>query len=77
LDGVRVTVKPGVALFAVKSNFLALKPQRHWLDIEIILDEPLDVFPVRKVVQASKHKFALLIRVDDLDEVKEQLWDGY
>ena len=60
-------------LFTAKSHFLAVKPKKAWLDIEFVLDEKVEGFPIHKTVQAAKHKWAHFLRLGSVDEVDEQL----
>lgn len=60
-------------LYKVKSNFLALKPSAKYIQIEIILSERKVEFPVYKLVQVSKFKYAHFIRIESPDEIDQQL----
>jgi len=77
-DGVRINSVKGAILFRAKSTFLAVKPKSSFLDIEFILDEKIEEFPIHKTVQASKLKWAHFMRIGSPDEVDEQLleWIG-
>jgi len=71
--GVRINSVKNAILFRVKSSFLAVKPKKEFLDIELILDEEIDEFPVHKTVQTTKTKWAHFIRLESVEEVDEQL----
>jgi KaiC/GvpD/RAD55 family RecA-like ATPase len=73
LEGVSINSVKNAILFQVKSNFIAVKPKKAILDIEFILNEPVEVFPIHKTVQASKSKWAHFIKLESPDEVDEQL----
>lgn len=60
-------------LLGLNSQFLAMKPKKNWLDIEFILPEAIDEFPVHKTVQVSKTKWAHFVRLESVDEVDELL----
>ncbi|MBI9068486.1 MAG: hypothetical protein JEZ09_14415 [Salinivirgaceae bacterium] len=64
---------PSAILYSIRSNFLALKPKKKWVDIEFVLSEEIDEFPIHKVVQASKAMFAHFIRIEAVKEVDSQL----
>ena len=55
-DGVRINSVKNAILFTAKSNFLAVKPKKAWLDIEFVLGEKTEGFPIYKTMQASKSK---------------------
>ena len=75
LEGVRINSVKNAILFQAKSNFLAVKPKKAHLDIEFLLNEKVEEFPIYKVVQATKTKFAHFIRLESADEVDKQLID--
>ena len=77
-EGIRINPVKNAILFTAKSHFLAIKPKKAWLDIEFVLDEKIEVFPIHKTVQASKIKWAHFIRLELPEEVDEQLllWIG-
>ena len=72
-EGIRINPVKNDILFTDKSHFLAIKPKKAWLDIEFVLDEKIEVFPIHKTVQASKIKWAHFIRLELPEEVDEQL----
>lgn len=73
LEGVRINSVKNAILFQAKSNFLALKPKKTHLDIEFVLDEKVDEFPIYKTFQATKSKCAHFVRLESPEEVDEQL----
>ncbi len=73
-EGVRINSVKNAVLFQAKSNFLAVKPKKAILDIEFVLDEPVEAFPIHKTVQASKSKWAHFVRMESKEEVDEQLF---
>lgn len=60
-------------LFTAKSHFLAVKPKRKWLDIELVLPYPVEGFPIHKTVQVSKSKWAHFVRLEAETEVDKRL----
>lgn len=73
LGDIRINSVKNAILFQAKSQFLAAKPKKAILDIEFVLDEPIEGFPIHKTVQASKHKWAHFIRLESPEEVDAQL----
>jgi len=56
-----------------KSTFLVIKPKKNWIDIEFLLNEPIEEFPIHKTVKASNKRFAHFIRIGIPDEIDDQL----
>lgn len=54
-------------------SFLCVQPKRKWLDLWFNLERHIDEFPVFKMVQPSKKKFAHFIRIDEMEDI-EQIW---
>lgn len=74
-ENVRINSVKNAILFSAKSHFLAVKPKKKILDIEFVLDEPVEGFPVHKTVQASKYKWAHFVRLEDPQEFDGHLQD--
>jgi predicted transport protein len=72
-EGVRINSVKNAILFQAKSNFLAVKPKKSHLDIEFVLDEKIEEFPIYKTFQATKSKCAHFVRLESPEEVEEQL----
>ncbi|MEZ5197014.1 MAG: DUF5655 domain-containing protein [Bacteroidales bacterium] len=72
-EGMKINSVKNAILFTAVSHFLAVKPKKKWLDIEFILDEKLEGFPIHKVVQATKTKWAHFVRLGAPEEIDEQL----
>jgi hypothetical protein len=72
-DDVKINSVKNAILFTAKSHFLAVKPKKSLLDIEFVLDEPVEGFPIHKTVRASKHKWAHFVRLEKPEEVDMQL----
>lgn len=77
-EDVQLNSVKNAILFRAKSTFLAIKPKKNFLDIEFILDEKVEEFPIYKTVQASKFKWAHFMRIGSPEDVDEQLigWIG-
>jgi hypothetical protein len=65
-------VKHAILLTAA-SHFLAIKPKKHWIDIEFVLPYEENTFPIHRVVQAQKQKWAHFIRLESPEEVDKTL----
>jgi len=72
-EGVKLISVKNAILFQAKSNFLAVKPKKTSLDIEFLLPEKTEEFPVHKIVQATKTKFAHFVRIGSPDDVDQQI----
>jgi Domain of unknown function (DUF5655) len=66
---VQISYVKHAIIISAKSSFLAFKPKKHLMDIEIVLSEEVNEFPVYKTVRASKNKFAHFIKVEEPEEV--------
>ena len=73
LEGIQINSVKNAILFQAKSNFLAVKPKKTHLDIEFVLDEKVDEFPIYKTFQATKSKCAHFVRLESPEEADEQL----
>jgi hypothetical protein len=65
-------VKNGV-MFKGLSTFLAVKPKKSWVDIEFILSEAINEFPVHKTFRYTKGKVAHFVRLEHPKEVTKKL----
>ncbi len=70
---VQVSSVKSAILVAVESTFLALKVKKDRVDIEFVLDEELDGFPVYKVFRVSKNRMAHFVTVGNIEEVDDHL----
>jgi hypothetical protein len=70
---VRVNSVKNCILLKSASTFLALKPKKEWVDIEFLLDQEIDEFPVHKTVRASKNQVAHFARLEHPKEINQQL----
>jgi hypothetical protein len=60
-------------MFSRRACYCFVRPKRSYLEVCIFLDRPLTSSRVRRVEQASRLKFAHLIRVTHRDEVEPPL----
>ena len=65
-------VKNGVMLKG-QSTFLAVKPKKSWVDIEFILGEEVNVYPVHKTFRYTKGKVAHFVRLSSPQQVNKKL----
>jgi hypothetical protein len=56
-------------IISARSSFLALKPKKQYMEVEIVLNEELSGFPVYKIVKASKNKYAHFVKIEEPEEV--------
>jgi Domain of unknown function (DUF5655) len=70
-----VTVDPvkNCILLRSVSTFLALNPRADCMDVEFLLDEEVDVFPIHKAIRVSKNRVAHFIRLEHAKDVNKQL----
>jgi len=52
-----------------KSSFLAFKPRKQYMELEIVLNEEWNGFPVYKIVRVSRNKFAHFVKIGEPEEV--------
>lgn len=50
--------------------FFMIQPKRQWIDIWFLLDKEMQEFPIFKVVQPSKHRFAHFIRLESVEDAE-------
>jgi hypothetical protein len=69
------TINPvkSAILLTAESHFLAIKPKKRWIDIEFVLPYKQNSFPIHKVVQAQKKKWAHFVRLETPEEVDNEL----
>jgi hypothetical protein len=70
---VQISYVKHAIIISAKSSFLAFKPKKQVMDIEIVLNEEINEFPVYKTVRASKNKYAHFIKVEEPEEVDQSL----
>jgi hypothetical protein len=65
-------VEVGVMLKGA-STFVAVKPKKMWVDIEFILDEEINEFPVHEIFRYTKRRFAHFVRLEGPNDVSKKL----
>ena len=50
-EDIRINPVKNAILFTAKSHFLAVKLKKAWLDIEFVLEEKIEGFPIHKSVR--------------------------
>jgi hypothetical protein len=71
----RIYASHNSIMFSRKSCYFFVRPRRSYLEVCVFLGRPLNVPVVRRVMPASKTKFAHMIRVTHRDEVEAPLTD--
>lgn len=69
---VQVTPLKSMILITAGSNFMSIKPRKTHLEIEFILNEEKNEFPVFKTMSYGK-KFVHYIKIDSKEDVNPQL----
>ncbi|MBN1198339.1 MAG: hypothetical protein JXA23_03230 [Bacteroidales bacterium] len=72
--GIRVTSVKNALLVAAASTFLAIKVKSDRVDLELLLREEHDGFPVYKTVRVSKNRVAHFIALDRTNDLDETLF---
>ena len=62
-------------IISARSTFMAIKPRKKYLEIEFVLNEERDEFPVYKTVRYTKLKFAHFVRVENPVEIDQGFLD--
>ncbi|MDO9511619.1 MAG: DUF5655 domain-containing protein [Bacteroidales bacterium] len=70
---VRIDVVKNAILVRRHSTFFALKPTKTFVNLEFVLSENKDEFPVYKTVKVSAKKYAHFIKIENPEEVDHQL----
>lgn len=65
-------VRVGVML-KVRSTFAAVKPKKSWVDLEFILDEEINEFPVHKTFRYTAGRWAHFVRLEHSKDVSKKL----
>ena len=73
LGKVNISAVQNGILVSSTSNFLSLKPKTKHLEIEFLLDEELNEFPIYKTFRLSKKRVAHYVKVDSELDVDSHL----
>lgn len=72
-EAYRISVVKNAILVSANSTFLAIKPKKNWLDIEFVLAEEVNDFPIHKTIKAAHNRWAHFMRIQHPDELDRQL----
>lgn len=56
-------------------SFMVMKPKKKWIDLWFSLNREVDEFPVYKIMQHSKTRFAHFVRLEDHDDLQPIIFD--
>jgi len=70
---IKITPVKNAIIISAKSTFLALKPKKEYLEIEFLLNQELDEFPVYKTFRVSKNKVAHFVKAGSPDDIEGRL----
>jgi hypothetical protein len=70
---VKVSSTKSSVMFVSRSTFLAVKPKKNWLDIEFVLEDVVNEYPIYKTFRANKSRVAHFVRLESLKDVNKQL----
>lgn len=63
----------GCVYFVDVERFLVIKPQKNGLILEFVLNGKYDVFPVIKIYDLGKGRYAHRLKLDAPDDINEQV----
>ena len=72
---VKISPVKNAIIISAKTTFLAIKPRRGHLELEFLLDHPVEDFPITQSVRASMNRYAHFIKVDRREDINDQLMD--
>lgn len=70
---VKISPVKNAIIISAKTTFLAIKPRKDCVEIEFLLDHAVEEFPVTKTVRASRNRYAHFIKLEQPEEVNDQL----
>lgn len=59
--------------FIDQERFLVIKPKKSSLILEFVLNNPIDVFPVIKVIKIGKNKYAHRLVIEDSEDLTSEV----
>ena len=59
--------------FVDEHRFMALKPKKTGMILEFVLNREMDVFPVIKVIEIGKFRYAHRLVLDDPGDITEEV----
>jgi hypothetical protein len=70
---VKVSPTKSTIMFVSKSTFIAVKPKHDWIDIEFLLDEEVNEYPIHRTIRANKSRVAHFVRLQSPKDVSARL----
>ena len=70
---VRVSATKSSIMCVSKSTFAAVKPKQEWIDLEFLLDEKVEQYPIHKTFRANKSRVAHFVRLENPRDVNARL----
>jgi hypothetical protein len=68
------TSRKAITLYSFnKKAFLIIEPKKAFLDVYFFLGRKVDEFPVFKIAQVSRNKFAHYIRIQSAEDIDRQV----
>lgn len=72
-ENTQVNPLKSTILVTAGTNFLSLKPRKDSIDLEFILEEEINEFPIYKIVPYGKLKRVHFIKIDSKEDFNPQL----
>lgn len=70
---VKINPTKHAIIVSSKSTFLAIKPKKTMLDIEFLLGNAVEGYPIYKIFKVSKNRFAHFIHLEYIEQVDRKL----
>ena len=61
--------------FVDQKRFLAIKPRKNGLILEFVLNREIDLFPVIKIFQIGKFRYAHRLAIDQQEDLTDEVID--
>jgi hypothetical protein len=72
---VQITPLKSMILITAGMNFMSMKPKKEWLEIEFILEEEINEFPIYKTLRYTRNKVVHSVKIDSEEDLNLQLTD--
>jgi Domain of unknown function (DUF5655) len=73
LGKVQVNCSKSTINYTYNSTFLVLKPKKERMDLEFLLDNEVNEFPINKTFRVSRHRVGHCVSLEDVAEIDRQL----
>jgi len=73
LGNIKIDTTKSCLYFVDYERFLALKPKKNGLILEFLLNRSVDIFPVIKVLETGKLRYAHRVMLDDPEDITEEV----